>query len=203
MARSAVSITRKAASLLTSSALALPVMAMAAPGARAVGMPQLDFANPLIIGQVVWGGVIFLVLYLLLSRSALPKVDRVLANRRQTIENDLDIAHRAKDEADAAVDELHQARRAAMAEAQANVEKVVEDARLAALHETQNMNARLAAEIRDAEARVAAARAAALGSLRQIADDTAQALVHQLSGTSVPADQLARRVDDAATAHGF
>lgn len=144
MARSAVSITRKAASLLTSSALALPVMAMAAPGARAVGMPQLDFANPLIIGQVVWGGVIFLVLYLLLSRSALPKVDRVLANRRQTIENDLDIAHRAKDEADAAVDELHQARRAAMAEAQANVEKVVEDARLAALHETQNMNARLA-----------------------------------------------------------
>jgi F-type H+-transporting ATPase subunit b len=203
MVRSMASITRKAASLLTSSALALPVMAMVAPGARAVGMPQLDFANPLVTGQVVWGGAIFLVLYVLLSRSALPRVDRVLTKRRQTIDNDLDIARRAKVDADAAVDELHQARRTAMAEAQANVEKVVEDARVAALHETQGMNARLATEIREAEARVAAARAEALGSLRQIADETARALIHQVAGTSVPTELLTRQVDEAATAHGF
>ncbi|GBQ81746.1 ATP synthase F0 subunit beta' [Gluconacetobacter johannae DSM 13595] len=203
MARSAVSITRKAASLAMSSALALPLMAMVAPGARAVGMPQLDFANPLVTGQVIWGGVIFLVLYLLLSRSALPKVEKVLATRRLTIENDLDIAHRAKAHADTAVNDLHQARRSAMAEAQANVEKVVEDARLAALRQTQEMNARLAEDIRQAEARVAAARAQALGSLRQIADETAQVLVHQVSGISVPGDVLAGRVNDAATAHGF
>nr|WP_246395980.1 hypothetical protein [Gluconacetobacter tumulisoli] len=178
-------------------------MAMVAPGARAVGMPQLDFANPLVTGQVIWGGVIFLVLYLLLSRSALPKVEKVLATRRLTIENDLDIARRAKAHADAAVDDLHQARRSAMAEAQANVEKVVEDARVAALRQTQEMNARLAEDIRQAEARVAAARAEALGSLRQIAGETAQVLVHQVSGTSVPGDVLASRVNDAATARGF
>ncbi|WP_342627351.1 hypothetical protein AAC691_13970 [Nguyenibacter vanlangensis] len=203
MARSAVSITRKAASSLATCALALPLLVMAAPGARAVGMPQLDFANPLVIGQVIWGGAIFLVLYLLLSRSALPRVEKVLAGRRQTIDNDLDIARRAKQDADAAVDELHQARRSAMAEAQANVEKVIEDARLAALRQTQDMNARLAQEIRDAEARVAHARAEALGSLRQIAGDTAQTLVHQVTGTSAPADLLARQVDHAAAARGF
>ncbi|MFW7268595.1 hypothetical protein ACMAUO_11575 [Gluconacetobacter sp. Hr-1-5] len=203
MARSAASSIRRVASLATPLALALPVMVMAAPGARAAGMPQLDFANPLVIGQVIWGAVIFLVLYVLLSRSALPKVEAVLTSRRQTIDNDLDIARRAKAEADSAVDELHQARRTAMAEAQANVDKVIEDARLSALRQTQEMNARLAVEIHEAEARVAAARAAALGSLRQIADETAQALVRQVTGASVPADVVARTVDHAATARGL
>ena len=37
-------------------------------------MPQLDFANPLTTSQVVWGAIIFVVLYILLSRIALPKV---------------------------------------------------------------------------------------------------------------------------------
>ena len=36
--------------------------------ARAEGMPQLDFGNPLTISQVVWGAIIFIVLYVLLSR---------------------------------------------------------------------------------------------------------------------------------------
>ncbi len=38
--------------------------------ARAQGMPQLDFANPLTLTQVGWGAVIFIVLYVLLSRFA-------------------------------------------------------------------------------------------------------------------------------------
>ena len=37
-------------------------------------MPQLDFANPLTTSQVVWGAIIFVVLYVLLSRIGLPKV---------------------------------------------------------------------------------------------------------------------------------
>ena len=39
-------------------------------------MPQLDFANPLTTYQVLWGAVIFMVLYVLASRIALPKVAR-------------------------------------------------------------------------------------------------------------------------------
>lgn len=147
---------------MATSALALPLMAMVAPGARAEGMPQLDFGNPYVIGQVVWGAGIFLVLYLLLSRSALPKVEKVLSLRRQTIETDLGIAHKAKARADEAVAELYEARRKALAEAQANVDKVVEEARLTAARQTEEMNARLAAEIKDAETRIEQARSQAL-----------------------------------------
>lgn len=31
------------------------LLAMTAPGAYAAGMPQLDFHNPLVTGQVIWG----------------------------------------------------------------------------------------------------------------------------------------------------
>ena len=44
-------------------------------------MPQIDFTTPLTTSQVVWGAVIFIVLYFTLSRNALPLVASVLEER--------------------------------------------------------------------------------------------------------------------------
>ena len=60
--------------------------------ARAEGMPQLDFANPLTTSQVVWGAIIFALLYVLLSRIGLPKVGAVLEERARHIAADLETA---------------------------------------------------------------------------------------------------------------
>jgi F-type H+-transporting ATPase subunit b len=73
------------------------------------GMPQLDFANPLTISQVVWLAIIFFALYLLLSRWALPQVASVIEARGSSIAEDLNAARRAKAQADAAVAEFTQA----------------------------------------------------------------------------------------------
>ena len=67
------------------------------------GMPQLDFGNVLTKSQVVWLALIFFVLYLLLSKWALPKVATVLEKRASTIAGDLQAAQTAKTAADAAV----------------------------------------------------------------------------------------------------
>ncbi len=85
------------------------------------GMPQLDFANPLTIAQVVWLAIIFVVLYLLLSRWALPQVGAVLEQRANRIQGDLEAAKTAKASADAAVVELTAASRQAQATAQAEI----------------------------------------------------------------------------------
>ncbi|CDG40449.1 MULTISPECIES: F0F1 ATP synthase subunit B family protein [Asaia] len=151
------------------------------PGrAWAVGMPQLDFSNPLLIGQVVWGAVIFAVFYVILSRSALPRIEGVLTHRRNRIEGDLDIARRARDDADRAVDELRRARHDAGAQAQANIDRVVHEARMAAEAQTHEMNHRLHADIVEAEKRIASARAEALASLPTVATETAQSLIEKL-----------------------
>lgn len=162
----------------------LPILVAVAPGAHAAGMPQLEFGNPLVTGQVVWGGVIFLFFYLALRAWALPRVDSVLKSRNERISGDLDQAHEAKVEADNAIRELNQTKKAAAAEAQAHLDSVLEQERVAAAARLAEINARLEAEIASAEASVAAERAKALEALRPIACDVTEALVQRLTGAA-------------------
>ncbi len=179
--------------------LSLSATAATVP-AHAAGMPQLQFNNPLTTGQVFWGAVIFLLLYLVLSRSALPRVGAVLAERRSRIEGDLDAAKAARGEADGAVAELRRARRDASAEANNIVDAVVAEAREQAAAANREMNQRLEAEIARAEQAVAAARDAAMGALRGVATDTARTLVERLTGTAADDALLASKVDTALAA---
>lgn len=181
--------------------LAVVLALGAVPGrAWAAGMPQLDFSNPLLIGQVVWGAVIFAIFYVILSRSALPRIEGVLTHRRNRIEGDLNIARRARDDADRAVDELRRARHDAAAQAQANIDRVVQEARAAADAKTHEMNQRLMADIAAAEKRIATARVEAMASLPDVATETAQSLISKLlrpAGleSSVSAEQVRGAVD--------
>lgn len=163
--------------------------------AFAAGMPQLAFGNPLTLGQLFWGAVIFLVLYLVLSRSALPRVGSVLDERRARIDGDLDAAKSARNEADRAIIELRRARRDAAAEASAMVDKVVAEARAQAASRTAEMNARLEADIARAEIAVTEAREAAMGSIRSVAAGTTRLLVERLVGHDADEALVDAKVD--------
>ncbi len=163
-------------------------------------MPQLDFANELTLAQVVWLVLIFLALYLLLSRWALPMVGAVLEHRAATIATDLDAARQSKDAADAAVAELTAATRSAQATATAQIAGAVATAKEAAAAQAGVLNDRLDAQIAAAEQRIAAARAAALGALGQVAGDTAEAVVSRLTGNTIDRAIVARAVASAMTA---
>jgi F-type H+-transporting ATPase subunit b len=159
----------------------------------AEGMPQLDFANPMTIAQVVWGGIIFFVLYLLLANWALPKVGTVLEHRAATITADLEAAREAKEAADAAVADMMEATRQAQATAQAEISAAVARAKAEADAQAATLNARLEAQVAEAEQRIAATRTAAIGALRGVATETTSALIARLTGW--PAENA--RVDTA------
>ena len=60
-------------------------------------MPQLDpstFAT-----QLVWLIITFLILYLILWKSALPRIASILQDRQERIDNDLEKAEKLKKEA--------------------------------------------------------------------------------------------------------
>jgi F-type H+-transporting ATPase subunit b len=172
----------------------------AGQSAFAAGMPQLAFGNPLTLGQLFWGAVIFLVLYLTLSRSALPLVGSVLEERRARIDGDLDAAKSARNEADRAIIELRRARRDAAAEAASMVDKVVSEARAQAVSRTAEMNARLEADIARAEIAVTEAREAAMGSIRAVAAGTTRLLVERLVGRDADEALVDAKVDAALAA---
>jgi F-type H+-transporting ATPase subunit b len=166
------------------------------------GMPQLDFANPLTLSQVVWLGVIFLALYLLLAKWALPQVSEVLAARAATIGRDLEAAQAAKAEADAYVAELTAATRQAHADAQREIADAVEAAKAAAAAQAAEMNARLEAQLVAAERQIAAARATALGALRQVATETATTVVNRLTGMAPDVRAIDAVVGNVLAARG-
>jgi len=166
------------------------------------GMPQLDFANPLTISQVIWGAVIFYVLYLTLRDWGLPQVERVLEQRAATIAADLDAAQQARAEATATATELQQIERKARSDAQAEIAHADDQARKKAALQASVMDQRLEAQIAAAESRIAAARAEALGALREVATDTAAALVVRLTGQQPPPQAVERAVAAALAATG-
>jgi F-type H+-transporting ATPase subunit b len=182
---------------LTAALLCLPAAAMAEEG-----MPQLDFGNRLTTSQMVWLVIIFWVFYLLVSRWALPQVGSVLEMRGSRIAQDLDAARAAKIEADAAVAEQTTATRAAQTGAQAEIAGAVARAKEAAASEAAVLNARLDAQIAEAEQRIGVARTAALGALRQVASDTTTAVVRRLTGVTPDAAAIEQAVGAQLAARG-
>ena len=72
----------------------------AAEAASAPGMPQLDFSTW--GNQIFWLIVTLVVIYLILSRVALPRISAVLAERAGTITNDIAAAEDLKRKAEEA-----------------------------------------------------------------------------------------------------
>jgi F-type H+-transporting ATPase subunit b len=189
------SLTRPALTL--ASLLALPATAMAE------GMPQLDFKTPLTISQVVWGAIIFVVLYIMLSRTALPMVASVLEERATKIAKDLDEARAAKARADDGMREADEATAKARAESQAAINAALDEAKTAAAAQAEVLNTRLEKQLQESETQIAQARASAMSALRQVATETAATVVTRLTGKEPDAGRLDSAIGTALAARGI
>ncbi len=176
----------KSFSLAATALLALaPAVAMAEEHAEhAGGMPQLRFDDPMLLAQVVWLLIIFGLLYVLMHSYALPRMASVLDARRQRIDGDLDAARAAKDRADAAMAEHRTATAKARAEAQAAINGALTRAQEEQASKTEALNAKLALQVEAAERQIGAARDAAMGALRQVSAETAEAVVARIIGNA-------------------
>jgi len=171
--------------------------------ALADGLPQLDFANKLTSWQVLWGVVIFVVLYVLASRTALPTVEHVLRERASRIAGDLEGAKDAKSRADAGIKAAADATAQARAEAQSAVNAALESAKEAAGAQSAALNDRLEAQLKEAEGQIAAARAQALAALPGVANETAVALITRLTGVTPDPARLSGAINSAMAARGM
>lgn len=174
--------------------LRLALLALLVPSAaHAEGMPQLDFANPLTTSQVVWGAIIFAVLYILLSRMALPRVADVIEERARHIASDLETAQAAKARSDEAAKQVAEATARARAEAQASINAALDVAKQESAARIAALNERLEKQLQEAEGQIDAARSAAMQALREVATETAATVIGRLTGA--PPDQA--RLDGA------
>ena len=141
----------------------------------ATGLPQLNFETwP---SQVFWLLVALVVLYYLMSRIALPRIASVLEERADAIAGDLDRAEELKRKAE----EAEQAYKQALADARAKAQAIAAETRAEIQGEIDAAIARADAEISartaESERRIGEIRESAIQNVRQVAEETAVAIV--------------------------
>jgi len=147
--------------------------------------------------QLLWLAIAFGLLYYLMSRHIVPRIGGILEDRASRIASDLTAAQTMKAEADAATASYEKS----LAEARANAQAIAAETKAKitaeADAERKTLEAKLAADLTAAEATIAKARETAMGNVRSIAVDTAQAIVERLAGASAEATRIEAAVDAA------
>lgn len=154
------------------------------------GFPQLDTST--YSSQVFWLAVSFIILYILMSRMALPRVTEVLDMRQTQLNVNLDRAAQLNDEAQKAKDAFE----TILAEAQETARTAITAVEQKTAERANADAARFAEHARDrvatAEANIAKAKTDALNSLADIAAEVAADMANKVAKTHLTkADAMA------------
>lgn len=165
----------------------------AAHGAtEAVGMPQLDFTS--FPNQIFWLLVTLVIIYFVLTRIALPRIEGVLAERQGTITNDIAKAEELRQKAV----EAEEAYNKALADARAEAGKIVAEAKAEIQADVDaaaaKADAEIAAKAAVAEAAIAEIRAGAVESVKAVAGDTVREILAAF-GTKADAKAITAAVN--------
>jgi F-type H+-transporting ATPase subunit b len=148
-------------------------------------MPQIDQIGTIYASQLVWLLIVFAIIYVVIGRGMMPKIEGTIHARNDRIAGDLAAAQQARDEAEtveaayhAEMDAAHQG---ATASIQAAKDAAVRDAevKLKAAHDE------MAEKVGHAERALADARARAFVEIEGVAADAVRDIVERLSGISV------------------
>jgi len=179
------------ASLILAPALVMVTMALAAP-AQAAGLPQLDATK--FPPQIIWLVLTFGVLYLIMSRVALPRVSQMLEERQHRIEDNLKKAESLRQEAQAAAESYEKS----LTEARTKAHGIMIDTANRIAEESARQQARLSEsldlETKAAEQRINDAKDKAMASLDDIAGEVALAAAEKISGETLDGNDVAATI---------
>lgn len=157
-----------------------PISACLDAGGSAVGMPQL--CTDWIGHQVFWLIITLVVIFLILSRIALPRIASVLAERQGTITNDIAAAEELKRKAEEAEIAYQQALADARAQAQTIAQTTRDDIKAELDKAIAKADAEIAAKAVESEKAISEIRSSAMDHVETVAKETASAIVSALGG---------------------
>jgi F-type H+-transporting ATPase subunit b len=166
--------------------MAAPVTAASEAAHDAAGaFPPFDSTH--FASQLFWLAISFGLLYWLMSRVALPRVQGILADRQAAIASDLDEASQMQAKADAAAANYEQALADAKAKAQ-DLARATHDKLAAEADERRRaLESELQTKLTAAEAQITATKTSAMTNVAGIARQATASIVEKILGR--PADR--------------
>ena len=141
-------------------------------------MPQLDFTT--FLPQLFWLFISLSILYIMLSRIALPRISDVIEERKDTITDDLDEAKALSLEAEGVVEDLRakleeakvQSQKNLMSERQKNMEKIS--------IRRNEFEEKISKDIASSENDINKSKESALKDISSVAEDIAEEMLNNL-----------------------
>lgn len=148
-------------------------------------MPQIAQIAATYASQIFWLLIVFGLIYFVIGKGMLPKIEATVEARDQKIASDLAAAEAAR----AKADETEASYRAKIEEARASALKATQDAKAssaaAAEKRVKAADAELAAKAAEADAALKAAQTKAVAEIESVAIEAAQEIVAKVSGITV------------------
>ena len=160
-------------------------------------MPQIAQLAETFASQIFWMLLFFGFVFIVIGRGMVPKDMATVEDRDQRIAADLAAAEAARQSSD----EQEKAWQVQAVQQRAEAQALIAAAKAQAAKATETKlaaaSSRIDASLSEAEARIAAARSAALGEVEGVAAEAAQDIVNRLAGISVSSDQALGAVKGA------
>jgi len=159
--------------------------------------PATDHFNPTVpvIGELIAAAIFFALLFIIISKVALPKLNATLAAREQALSGQLTQAETTRSEADQVLADY----RAKLADAQAESNRIIEEGRRSAEAIVADARTRAEAEaqalVTRAQSDIQAERDRALGALRSELAGLSIDLASRVVGRSLDSDAQRQLVD--------
>ena len=146
-------------------------------------MPQLEFWH--FLPQFFWLAVCFVFLYVIMAFVALPRIGRVLTDRKHRIEQDLDGAERARADAERARLEYESSLEEARNRARSVIGEAAQQAAEEGERQFEALDRETGRELEEAQRAIDEARTAALANLEGVAVEAARLATRRLTGADV------------------
>lgn len=165
-------------------------------GGKEAGYMPIDVATA--IPVIFWSIILFATLFFVLDRAILPRIQRTIERRIQSIDDDNEKARLATDQ----IEELHQSKEKVIADSKAKAKSILAEARDVSskiqTEELSSVDEEISARISEAESRIADASEEALANLPSIAERAVGEIMSKL-GVNVTKEEISEAVASVAS----
>jgi F-type H+-transporting ATPase subunit b len=163
-------------------------------------MPQIVQLPDIFWSQLFWLLLVFGIIYFVIGRGMVPKIQSVVQSREDRIAADLAAAQKAREDAETLEEGYRQQMDASRLEAM----KLAGEAKQAAAKDAEarlkKVDDQVGAKVAEAEQRIRTSVSAAMAEIETVAAEAAQELVGKLTGASVSSAEAKQAVK--AVMHG-